>query len=243
MQHKTQGIVLKQIKYGEKSVIVTIYTQHFGRQTYMVKGIRSKTGKIKPALLQALTLLDMEVYHHPKRELQNIKELSLAVPLYGLTSDIYKNTIAQFLADVLYKVLREEEENIALFKFVKENILLLDDAKNGISDFHIHFLVHLTKHLGFFFNTNYTENSFFDLKEGSFSPNLPTHSYYLDKEYTYALNFFVENDTYIIGQNSLILNSFIRNTLIEKLLDYYQLHLEGIGTIKSFAVLQELFRN
>lgn len=243
MLHKTQGIVLKQIKYGEKSVIVTMYTKLFGRQTYMVKGIRSKTGKIKPAFLQALTLLDLEAYHHPKRELQNLKEAAISVPFYGITSDIYKNTIAQFLAEVLYKVLREEEENVPLFDFVFESIQKLDEAQTSISDFHIHFLVHLTKHLGFFFNTNYTENSFFDLKEGCFSANLPPHSYYLDKDYTHHLHYFIEQETYGIERNPHVLNGFMRNTLVEKLLDYYQLHLEGIGTIKSFAVLQELFRN
>lgn len=243
MLHKTQGIVLKQIKYGEKSVIVTVYTQLFGRQTYMVKGIRSKTGKIKPAFFQALTLLDLEVYHHPKRELQSLKEVAIAVPFYGITSDIYKNTIAQFLAEVLYKVLREEEENALLFDFVFESIQKLDDSQSSVSDFHLHFLVHLTKHLGFFFQANYTENSFFDLKEGCFSSNLPMHSFYLDKEYTHYLHYFIEQENYGSEKSPYILNGAVRNTLVEKLLDYYQLHLEGIGTIKSFAVLQELFRS
>jgi len=243
MLYKTQGIVLKQIKYSETSIIVTIYTQIFGRQSYMVKGIRNKNSKIKPALLQALTILDLEANHLPKRDLQNLKEANLAVPFYGITSDIYKNTISQFLAEVLYKVLREEEENAPLFEFLVTNIKQLDEATTGISDFHIHFLVHLTKHLGFFFNSNYEENAYFDLKEGCFTLSLPAHTFYLDKEFTPYLNHFIDQDANNMGETMLMMNSFIRNTLIEKLLDYYQLHMEGVGTIKSFAVLQELFRN
>ncbi|MBS1655487.1 MAG: recombination protein O N-terminal domain-containing protein, partial [Bacteroidetes bacterium] len=62
--HKTKGIVLRTVKYGETSVIVTIYTELFGIQSYLVNGVRvsSKKGSGKANLFQPSAILDMVVY-------------------------------------------------------------------------------------------------------------------------------------------------------------------------------------
>ena len=53
----TEGIVLHTIKYGESSVIATIYTRDFGRQSYLVNAAHGKhsKNKAKPAKIAQRT--------------------------------------------------------------------------------------------------------------------------------------------------------------------------------------------
>lgn len=240
MLYKTKGIVLKYIKYSETSIIVTIYTENFGRQAYIINGVRGKKSKIKANFFQPLFLLDMEVYHKPKRDLQRVKEIQNAFIFTTLPYDIKKSTLAIFIAEILYKTIQEQEPNQELFNYLFNSIQLLDLKAEGLSNFHIYFLIHLTKYLGFFPNNNYSEtNSYFDLKAGCFVQIKPMHLSYLEKEESKWLSkmlFFSEDQ-----HKDLKINYKTRNHLIEKILEYYLLHNEGVANIKSLDVFKEVF--
>ena len=240
MLYKTRGIVLHHIKYSETSVIVTIYTESFGRQSYIINGVRSKKAKIKANILQPLFLLDMEVYHKTKRDLQRVKEIQNAFIFSTLPYDIRKSTLAIFIAEILYKTIQEQESNTELFEYLFNSIQVLDLKEAGISNFHIYFLIHLTKFLGFFPNNNYSEtNCYFDLKAGSFVQIKPMHMFCLDLNQSNYLNQllkFSDNQ-----HENLKLTYKERIFLLEKVVDYYSLHNEGISNIKSLSVLKEVF--
>ena len=57
MTHKTRGIVLRSIKYGETSLVVTVFTELFGIQTYMVNGVRSSKSA-RSVFFQPAAILD-----------------------------------------------------------------------------------------------------------------------------------------------------------------------------------------
>jgi len=240
MLQKTQGIVLNHIKYGESSIIVTIYTEVFGRQAYIINGVRGKKAKIKANLFQPLFLLDMEVYHKPKRELQRVKELQNAFIFSSIPYDLKKSTLAIFIAEVLYKTIQEHEPNSGLFKYLFSSIQMLDVKEKGTSNFHIYFLTHLTKQLGFFPDNNYSENyCYFDLKAGQFVQLKPMHFSFLDKASSKAFSNMLE---YSEEQHQdLEIDYKVRIQLLEKLVEYYMLHNEGIKSIKSLEVLKEVF--
>ena len=239
MLQKTRGIVLNHIKYSETSIIATIYTESFGRQSFIVNGVHGKKSKIKVNVFQPLFLLDMEVYFKPKRDLQRIKELQNACIFSSLPYDLKKSTIAIFLAEILYKTIQEQEPNKELFEYLFHSVQMLD-LKEESSNFHIYFLIHLTKYLGFFPHNNYTEtNCYFDLKAGSFVQIKPFHSRSLDKELSFI---FSEMMTFSENQHDQIQMTYNqRIQLLEKILEYYALHHEGISSIKSLEVLREVF--
>lgn len=240
MLHKTRGIVLHHIKYSETSVIVTIYTESFGRQSYIINGVRSKKAKIKANILQPLFLLDMEVYHKTKRDLQRVKEIQNAFVFSSLPYDIKKSTLAIFIAEILYKTIQEHEANSELFEYLFNSIQVLDLKEKGISNFHIYFLIHLTKFLGFYPDNNYSvTNCYFDLKAGNFVQVKPMHTFYLELDQSkYFSQFlkFSENQ-----HENLKLTYDERIVLLENVLDYYTLHNEGVSNIKSLGVLKEVF--
>ncbi|MFC2104672.1 DNA repair protein RecO [Bacteroidota bacterium] len=240
MLYKTKGIVLHYIKYSETSVIVTVYTENFGRQSYIINGVRSKRSKIKANMFQPLFLLDMEVYHKPKRDLQRAKEIQNAFIFTTLPYDLKKSTLAIFIAEILYKTIREQEPNTELFNYLFSSIQMLDLKEKGISNFHLYFLIHLTKYLGFFPNNNYSEkNCYFDLKAGSFMQIKPMHLSFLEKDQSIIFNKMLDFSE--DQHEELNLKYQDRIKLLEKLIEYYTLHNEGVTSIKSLEVLKEVF--
>ena len=240
MLHKTRGIVLHHIKYSESSVIVTIYTESFGRQAYLINGVRSKKAKIKANILQPLFLLNMEVYHKPKRDLQRVKEVQNEFIFSSLPYDIRKSTLAIFIAEILYKTIQEQEPNQELFNYLYHSIQMLEFKEKGISNFHLYFLVHLSKYLGFFPDNNYSDqNCYFDLKIGRFVQIRPTHTLGMNAEESKILSLLLDFSE--DQHEDLKISYQIRMTILERIIDYYELHNPGISHIKSLSVLKEVF--
>ena len=223
MLHKSIGIVLHHINYGETSIIAYIYTELFGRQAFIVNGVRSNKSKIKLNLFQPLSIVELSVYFKENREIQRIKEIRFHIPQYEIPFYIIKSTIALFIAEILYKTLREEESNKPLFDFLLHAIQLLDKTQEGINNFHLIFLIQLSKFLGIFpdntfiYNYSSSESERIVLQE-LISSSLPTLTKFK-------------------------INNMIRNNLLLKILDHYQLNMEGMGQINSFVVLKDLFNN
>ncbi|MDR0414871.1 MAG: DNA repair protein RecO [Prevotellaceae bacterium] len=238
---KLRGIVLHSIKYGESSVIAYIYTDLHGRQTYMVNGVRGAKQRRRSSLIQPLFLLDIEAYPERRRgSMCRMKEFCASVPLQSLPFDVHKNVIALFIGEVLYKLIREEEQNEALFDFLHRHILLLDEMEHGVVGFHLYFLAQLARHLGFFPGNAYSEEySYFDMKNGVFVPFAPQHGVFMDKPTSALLGEFI-GATFNDLQHMRASREH-RNMLMHKLLDYYCSHLGMANPIRSLAVLEEVF--
>jgi len=149
MLQKTRGLVLNYLRYRETSIIVKIYTEEFGVQTYIENGVRSSKGKNKIALFQPLTLLDLVVYFKDSAGIQRISEIKVNHPYSTIPFDITKSTIALFITEVLSKTLKEEAGNPRLFQFLRESLIWLDQATEGYENFHLWFLLRLSFYLGF----------------------------------------------------------------------------------------------
>jgi DNA repair protein RecO (recombination protein O) len=239
MLHKTKGIALHYIKYGDSSIIAHIYTDIFGRQAYIVNGVRSKKSKIRLSLFQPLSVLEMDVYYKPNRELQRIKDLRSYLPLQTIHNDIIKSSIAIFISEIIYKTLREVEPNKPLFDFLHDAIHMLDTKTKGIENYHLVFLLILSKYLGISPKMSDKEKS--KQSEGGntiISDNLQNSFLLSDEElkgldelYKYS---FEDLEKIRISNNT-------RSSLLDKLVEYYQIHLEGTGSIKSLTVLKEVF--
>jgi DNA repair protein RecO (recombination protein O) len=235
---KTKGIVLGHIKYGDSSIIVRIYTAAYGQTSFIVKGINAKKSKFKSALFQALTPLSIEMDYSQKRQLQYLKEANMLFTPIRIHSDIFRSTIALFMAEVISLAAREEEANQESFDFLLESIKQLDDTACNVLSFHIRFLTAYTKHLGFFPHDNYTESKkYFDLREGYFGDIHPAHSDVLMPPQSEHLSEVLKG-----GDTVEKLESAQRTELIDCLLHYYTLHLPGFGHLKSIYVLREVYR-
>lgn len=230
MQFKTRGIVLGFIKYRETSIITSIYTERFGLQRYIVNGVRTKRPKTNIALFQPLTLVGMVVYHNLQRELHRISEINCQSPFQAIPFQVKQTTIALFISEVLGKSLKEEHENQALFDFLYHSILALDALTLSPDNFHLQFMLKLTKYLGF-----EPESPELLIRELNYHGGLNSAS---DQELKLLqelkINQYLESPS--ISSNSL------RRKILGLLLDFYALHIESFARIKSPKVLMEIIK-
>jgi DNA repair protein RecO (recombination protein O) len=239
MLHKTRGIVFKVTDYSESSVVVQIFTEKFGLQSYMINGIKRAKSKIRMNSLQPLHLLDMIVYHKTSGNIQRVSELRHQPVFQSIPYDIVKSSIIMFLNEVLYKSLRQHESDEVLFEFLFHTIEILDSLTAGLANFHLYFLLRLTRFLGFYPDrTLASPTAWFDLKDGNYSRMQPPHVLVVEPPLT-ALWIQILNSNFDNLQN-LQISAAERKLLLEKILLYYQLHVEGFGQIRSHEVLEEV---
>jgi DNA repair protein RecO (recombination protein O) len=239
MLQTTRGIALHTVKFSETSIIAKVYTELFGLQSYLVRGIRKEKAKIKPGLFQPLTLLELSVYHKEKAALQTVREVNILRPYHALPFDIRKSSVALYINELIYRSVREEEQNPDLFAFLFNTCETLDSMDTGLSLFPLAFTVYLTKFLGFYPRSEtVTGKEIFNMTEGIFQDKMPEHKYYLLPPVSLMLKEVIHTGTYDFSACSLsqdILKA--RNDLLESMLLYYKLHLPGFGEIRSHKVL------
>jgi DNA repair protein RecO (recombination protein O) len=241
--HKTKGIVLRTVKYGETSVIVTLFTELFGVQSYLVNGVRtsSKKGTGKANLFQPSAILDMVVYHNELKSLNRIKEFKWDYLYQHILSDVKKNAVALFMIELLTKCLKQPESNPDLFHFVEDSFLHLDESIDAVTaNFPLFFALHLPVFFGFRFTDNYNqENTFLDLQEGRFVHEQPQHPHFLEDKQAAVTSQLLK----IMQPEELEdikLNHDFRRNLLYVYETYYALHIQEFGTMKTLPVLREI---
>jgi DNA repair protein RecO (recombination protein O) len=228
------------LKYGDNGKIVTVYTEAFGRSNFLLQGIHAKKSTGKANLLQPLFMLEMEVDHRQGRELQRARELKICHPFQTVPFDIVKSSQAIFIAEILYKVLKEEETRIELFHFLSHSFQIFDLLREGIANFHLSFLIQLTRYMGFApANNRNEERIYFDMASGIFEQNKPQHNFYLNPEESYHVSELLNTSYEKIG--NITIPSAMRNMLLIKMIDYFSLHLGIRLQVKSLDVFHELF--
>ena len=233
----TKAIVLSSVKYGDSDLIVKCYTQD-GLKSYMLKRIlKAKKGKLKVAYFQPLTQLEMVVNHNTKGNLNFIKEVKLTQPYSSIPFNVVKQTIILFLSEILTKSLQEEEKNESLFQYLETSLIWLDTHEN-VSNFHLLFLLNLTKHLGFYPEKGMEDYPFFSLEEGRFF-NIKPKNYPISNENLISLKRLLGIN--FEGLHKLEFNATARQSFLDMLIQYFELHLPGFNKPKSLAILKSVF--
>ena len=239
MLHKTRGIIFKTTDYGETSVVIQVFTEKFGLQSYIVNGVKKPRAKINSNMLQPLHLLDMVVYYKNTGSVQRIAEFKNSPVLQSIPYNVTKSCLAMFLNEVLYKAIRQQSADENLFGFIFNAIEWLDHQSTGLVNFHLLFLIQLSRYLGFYPDRNPADSAdYFDMKNGVFSRYKPDHFSYLSPPHTANFSMLLRCSFENLSQ--IKLSNDERRYLIPKLLEYYALHIEGFGYIRSHEVLEDV---
>ncbi|HCO67182.1 MAG TPA: DNA repair protein RecO [Dysgonomonas sp.] len=240
MYHKTQGIVLNTINYNDKYLLASVYTDQFGRVTYMVPKSKGKSSKIKKSLFSPLALLEMETEHQASRDIQRIREVQIISPLYSISGNMIKTSVALFLSEFLSRVLKDTDEYPIIFQYLKDSIQILEESEKGLANFHLVFVLKLTRFLGFYPNLeNYINGSYFDMLNGVFVDRQPLHNHYVNKTDSKALS-LLSRITYE-NMHYFKFSRQERRNIIDRMIEYYRIHLHNFQDLKSLDILQELF--
>lgn len=239
MLHKVRGIVLKTTNYSESSVIVQVLTDKFGMQSYLINGVKKPQAKIKMNMLQSLHLLDMVVYHKMNTNIQRISELRQTPVFKTIPYDIIKTSVVIFLNEVLYKSIRHQSADDSLFDYIFNAVAWFDEIEEINPNFHLSFLLKLTRFLGFAPNERRRNDQvFFDLQEGEFVSRQPIHANYLLLDD--ALGFILLFEAPFEKISEIKLSNNQRRFLLDKILVFYTLHTASFGEVQSHKILETL---
>ncbi|MBI3719913.1 MAG: DNA repair protein RecO [Sphingobacteriales bacterium] len=241
--HTTKAIILRTVKYGETSLVVSAYTELFGIQSYLVNGVRtsSKKGAGKANLFQPGSILELIVYHNELKNLQRIKEFKWSYLYQHVLSDVIKNSIVLFMVELIQKCIKQPETNADLFNFIEESLIQVDKSNQQVTaNFPLYFAIHLAAFFGFQLQDNYSSvNNVFDLQEGFFVSEKPIHPYFIEGRLSEVMGELLK-----VMQpaelEQLLLNYEIRRSLLNNLQLFYALHIQEFGQLKSLLVLQEV---
>lgn len=239
MLHKTSGIILHTTSYSDTSIIVKIYTSKFGLQSYIINGARGKRSKNKAAVFQPMALVEMVVSNSEKSSLQRISEVNVQHPYTTIPYNIAKSSIAIFLNELLYRSLKEQHPDEDLYEYISNSLLILDIQPGNCSNFHLCFLVQLSRFLGFYPQGNYTENTpYFDLREGRFTSSMPVHPDFISSKAGRLLDLVIRSG--YDDLHRLTIDRLQRKELLQILILFYQLHILSFGEIHSLGILEEV---
>ena len=250
MKVTTEAIVLHSFKYGESKMIVDTFTRTHGRLSFAVPLPRSAHSKLKKQYFQPLTLLNIDADIQQQSQLQKISEASIAAPLPSLLSDPSKLAIALFICEFLYHALRDEQQNEPLFEYVCTSIQWLDQRESDFANFHLVFLMHLSRLLGFYPNldssryevrgTRCEDSLYFDLRAAEFCSLTPTHRDFLMPQEAGRIRLLMRMD--YATMHLFRMGRADRNRILEIIIHYYRLHIPQFPELRSLPVLQELFQ-
>jgi len=237
---KTETIILSTLKYNDTNVIVKTFTSEVGFATYFIKGLlKSKKGKLKKAYFQPGALLEIVASKRENEQMEYIRE---AVPVYhyeNIQNDFDKLSIATFLREILIQVLSNEQTNKELFNFIKNSFISLDKEKFN-PDFHIIFLLQLTKHLGFYPDVQ-SKGKYFDLINGCFTHNTNQSIHFIDENETIIFHKYL--GMVFAYKNKAKMSNFQRKIMLNLLMKYYEIQLVAFKNPKSLEILNELYKN
>jgi len=245
--HKTKGIVLRTVKFGETSLVLSIFTEMFGLQSYLVNGVRTSTkkGAGKANVFQPAAILDLVVYHNELKQLNRIKEFKWGFIYQHIFSDVPKNAVALFMVELLTKCLKQPEANPELFYFTEDSFLHLDESSETVT---ANFPLFFALHLPLFFGippqprgkelTN-SKEIFFDLKEGSFTGQLPPHPHFIEERLALVTAELLQVRR-PVELETIKLNQEIRRQLLQAYEVFYSFHIQDFGTMRTLPVLREI---
>ena len=238
---KTKGIVLNQFKYSESSLIVNVLTEEYGKMSFIINGVRKKKSKIPANYFQAFNILQIVYLESKKSDLHKITEVNSDIILNNIIFDIHKSAICMFLAEIVNITNQAHEKDEKLYQFLKQLIQYIDEAKtNEISNIHLWAVLRLMQFNGISPDNNYsTSNPYFNPIEGSFCSDRNKNALIYNQELSVIIHKLLSSK--IESSSSIKINRKLRNKLLNLMIEYFTLHIDGFRKTQSLDILSLIF--
>lgn len=241
MLERTHGIVLHTLRYNDESVIATVFTESRGAVSFLTRLPRSRRGNVRAVLLRPLSILEIDFDYRPQLSLQRLRDVRVAVTYTTLPYEPVKASLALFLSEFLYHVLRHEERNPTLFHYLVFGLRWLDGAEDGLANFHLVFLMRMSRFLGFWPNVDEVREgsmAFFDLREGLLTTIMPQHDDFLRPAEAVKVPSLLRMD--YPTMRLFHMTRVERSRVLDVIIKYYRLHVPEVPDMKSVDVLRDV---
>lgn len=235
MIQSTNAFILSYLKYGDSSIILNCFTQNFGFKTFIIKNAFLKKNK-KTQYLFALNEVEISFYPKYNSSLELIKSINQSTVYQSIYTEISKSSVVTFLSEVLLQLLKKETDNLPLYAFIKESLTDLDKKNIHFADFHLWFLLNITKELGFYPLLETELFNSFDLNEGKFI--FSKISSEENKRISLLWNQLIDFDFHT-SENCFTSNT--RKIMLNQILAYFEIHFENFRQPQSLEILSIVF--
>lgn len=239
MVQTTRAVVLRTIRHGDKSTVLRAYTERFGLRSYMVRTGTKSTSRV--AALQPLSRVELVVPESGEHEMRTVHDLRIDRPYTRLHEEPVRGVLILFAQEVFNRTLREESADAQLYAFVQE---VLESIDTGADMAHqpLLLLVGLSRQLGFFPEMPEEGEQLFDMREGHFFQGKAHHEFCMEAaQAALFAELIARIEAPDPGASPLRASSEVRRRLLDDLLIYYRLHVEGFGELRSLEVLRAVF--
>ena len=237
---RTKGIVLKALKYKESSLILDIFTEDLGLHSFLINGVFKKGDQRLAAILSVGNIIDLIAYFSEQKNLHRLKEVNYAYVYNDLYYNLIKSAISTFILEICRKTIKDHHPNPELFQFIQRCLIILDKQEIVDSDFHLKFLIRLTKILGFQPENNFSDsNNAFDLENGQFCSYLIQSPYHLEPVLSQYMHLLL-SETDAQQTLPIKLNNLHRRKLLDGILLYYRIHIENFGLLNSPDIFKSI---
>ena len=234
--YNTRAIVMRNVKYGESSLVVQCYTQQKGMQSYLLRGVRKSKARLKAGLFQPLQVVEMHCAEGKSRDLHYVRNINALGGRFD--EDVRKNSVRMLLNEIILKCIRESEANEEMYAFLEAFLLWFDACREGCHNAYLSFLLEFSKRIGFASAMKHRQDEVFyiDLYEGCSSIVRPGHKAVIDPPLSSVWHFLSERKYDRCGE--IHMNGRSRAELLNYIVDYFVIHVPGFGSLKSLEVLQ-----
>lgn len=240
MYEKIRCIVLNVIKYSDKNSIAHVYTDKRGRMAFLLPQGSTRGARMRNAIFMPLSVIELEANLQPWKDIYSFRDARLLYSLARVYADPVRSAVAMFMSEFLSHVIQESERNEALFRYIHQSVTLLNDIDQGVANFHLCFIYNLAPFMGIQPDTDsYCLGAWFDLMEGTFSKMPPATSHRLAPSEARVL--YLLSRINFSNMHLFRYNREQRNTILEMMVEYYRLHNNTMGALKTPDILRQLF--
>jgi len=235
----TEGIIIRTIKYGESSIISHVLTEKLGLQSLIMSGVSS--GNTKSGMFQIMNQLELVIYYRDSRPMHRIKEARYAKMYQTLPFEIQRSAVGIFFLEIVRKCLTGAERDQELYQWVKSGLDYADQIDSSLVWLPLYYSIGFTRYLGFRpFHDGNEDSTYFDLREGRFTSDLPIHPDFLDKIPAAVLREILDCSSPQELDHVLLPSKTMRKELLKAVLDYYRFHLDHFKGLESPHILEEI---
>jgi DNA repair protein RecO (recombination protein O) len=145
---KTEAVVLSKIKYGDTSIIVSLYTESDGKISAIVKGGRgpkSKIGKI----IDPLNHLQIIIYNKTSRDVQLLSDANLISHFVNIKEDLDATKYGFAIIELIKNLTADHEANTKLFKGIIKIFNMIERKSEAPAFLYGRFLLFFLSELGY----------------------------------------------------------------------------------------------
>lgn len=234
----SKALVLHKTKYADSGIVVKVFTERYGTQTFIIKNAFSPKNRHLLPLFAPLSMIELQFDDRKLNQLMYLKEANCYNQYAHIPFDIVKSSLLMFYGELLYRLLYDYGADPQLFAFIEQRLLQLDVATTVRPDTHIDFMLRMSQILGFYPVPNYDQSHpVFSITQSAFVGN------WVDEEQNLSPTASAVLFAMMNGTLPHAAPKPVRNELLRGMLRYYKHHNEHIGKIESVSILADILKS